>query len=113
MTTSIDNHFSTSSTGRWYRACLALGLLLAMSLSPVLAPAAAAQEAPPPAVVNINTADATTLSTMLTGVGPSKADAIVRYRETYGPFGSVEELAEVRGIGQSTLDRNRDRITLE
>jgi len=63
--------------------------------------------------VNINSADAKTLAEKLRGVGETRAMEIVRHRETYGPFASAEELTEVKGIGQSTLDRNRDLITLE
>jgi competence protein ComEA len=37
----------------------------------------------------------------------------VRYREQFGPFESIEELTEVRGIGAATLERNRERIRLE
>lgn len=66
-----------------------------------------------PAMVNINTADAQTLAAGLKGVGEARAAEIVRYRETYGPFASAEELEEVKGIGKSTLDMNRDVITLE
>lgn len=65
------------------------------------------------ATVNINTDDAETMAAGLKGVGPSKATEIVRYREAYGPFESVDELVEVKGIGQSTLDRNRSVITLD
>jgi competence protein ComEA len=74
-----------------------------------------AQETATPAVstVNINAADAETLAAGLTGVGQSRAMDIVRYREAYGPFSSVDELAEVKGIGKSTLDKNRKLITLE
>jgi competence protein ComEA len=74
------------------------------------APAAPATSA---AQVNINTADAQALASGLKGVGEARAAEIVRYRETYGPFSSAEELVEVKGIGQSTLDNNRDVITLE
>lgn len=63
--------------------------------------------------ININTADAQTLANKLKGVGEARAGDIVRYREIYGPFVSADELAEVKGIGQSTIDRNRDVITLE
>jgi competence protein ComEA len=75
----------------------------------------AQDKAPPPAVtaVNINKADAATMASALKGVGTSRAQEIVRYREAYGPFSSVDELAEVKGIGQSTLDDNRARITLD
>jgi len=63
--------------------------------------------------VNINTADAATLSAELTGVGLSKAEAIVAYREANGPFRSVDDLARVKGIGSRTLEMNRGNIRLE
>jgi len=79
------------------------------------APAPATRSAAKPAAerVNINTADAQTLAANLKGVGETRAQEIVRYREAYGPFASADELMEVKGIGQSTLDMNRDVITLE
>ncbi len=64
----------------------------------------------PPEQVNINTADAETLALVLEGVGPAKARAIVEYRESNGGFGSVEDLLQVRGIGQRTLEANAGRI---
>ena len=63
--------------------------------------------------VNINEADAETLSRQLVGVGRSRAAAIVRYREEFGPYHTVEDLLEVKGIGKATLERNRPRITLD
>lgn len=63
--------------------------------------------------VNINTATAAELATALSGVGGSKAEAIVRYREQFGPFQSVEELSEVAGIGAATVERNRARIQVQ
>ena len=50
--------------------------------------------------VNVNTADAETISAELQGVGLTKANAIVEYREEHGPFRSAIDLAEVKGIGQ-------------
>ncbi len=64
-------------------------------------------------VVNINTADANTLSEQLDGVGASRAAAIVRYREQFGPFETVDELTNVSGIGSSILASNKDRLTVE
>ena len=64
-------------------------------------------------VININTADAPTLAAVLDGVGPNKAAAIVDYREANGPFGSVDDLSEVKGIGARTVDINRDRLTVQ
>lgn len=63
--------------------------------------------------VNVNTADAETLSAELQGVGLSKAQAIVQYRETNGPFRSAEALAEVKGIGMRTVEINRDNIQVQ
>lgn len=60
--------------------------------------------------VNINTADAETIAESLDGVGMSKAEAIVRYRQANGPFQHADELVNVKGIGLSTVDRNRDYI---
>lgn len=65
------------------------------------------------APVNVNTADAQTLSAGLTGVGPKKAEAIIAYREAHGPFRDAGELAKVKGIGAKTLEANRERIVLE
>ena len=62
--------------------------------------------------VNVNTADAETISAELKGIGLSKARAIVEYREKHGPFQSVEDLALVSGIGERTLERVRADIRL-
>ena len=63
--------------------------------------------------VNVNTADAETLSAELNGVGISRAMAIVEYREKNGPFKSAEDLARVTGIGQRTIELNRRFILIE
>ena len=76
-------------------------LLLALAL-PTLA---AAQ-------VDINSADAKTLAETLNGVGLVKAEAIVAYRTTNGPFRSIDELAKVKGIGAKTIAANRDAIVI-
>ncbi|OEY65465.1 ComEA family DNA-binding protein [Marinobacter sp. X15-166B] len=62
--------------------------------------------------VNINTADVAALAS-LSGIGQSKAEAIVAYREQHGAFSSLEELARVRGIGSKTVAKNADRLTLQ
>ena len=63
--------------------------------------------------VNVNTADAETISAELDGVGISKAIAIVEYRQANGPFRKVEDLMLVKGIGERTLEMNRKNIILD
>ena len=60
--------------------------------------------------VDINTADAETISKELKGVGLSKAEAIVEYRKKHGPFKSASDLSLVKGIGERTVDINRADI---
>ena len=60
--------------------------------------------------VNVNTADAETISAELKGVGLSKAKAIVEYRKKHGPFRSPDDLSLVKGIGERTVELNRDDI---
>ncbi|HKL52945.1 MAG TPA: ComEA family DNA-binding protein [Wenzhouxiangellaceae bacterium] len=60
--------------------------------------------------VDVNTATAEQLAEALNGVGESKAEAIVEYRETNGPFTHIDELINVRGIGMATVDKNREMI---
>ncbi|UQS13066.1 helix-hairpin-helix domain-containing protein [Pseudomonas sp. HS6] len=60
--------------------------------------------------VDLNGADADTLQKQLSGVGAAKAKAIIAYRDANGPFASVDELLEVKGIGKAILDRNRDKL---
>jgi competence protein ComEA len=64
------------------------------------------------APVNINSADAATLSSAIKGVGEKKAQAIVKYRKEHGPFRSVDELANVPGIGAKTVEKNRSNLTV-
>lgn len=63
--------------------------------------------------VDINSADAATISAELQGVGMVKAQAIVDYREAHGPFKNVDDLVLVKGIAARTLDLNRENILLE
>lgn len=78
--------------------------LLICSLLPVMAWAGP---------VDINTADAATIAKELQGIGLSKAQAIVAYREKNGSFKSAEELRKIKGIGAKTLERNRANIRME
>lgn len=63
--------------------------------------------------VNINTADAATLSKELDGIGDVKAQAIVDYRTQNGPFKTVEDLAKVTGIGAATIEKNKSKVVLQ
>ncbi len=63
--------------------------------------------------VNVNTADAETISAELQGVGMSKAEAIVAYRTEHGPFKTRADLTAVTGIGARTVEINRDNILLQ
>ncbi len=63
--------------------------------------------------ININTADKETLMSTIKGVGEKRADAIIAYREDHGPFKSIEELANVRGVGPSIVESNMDNLSLK
>lgn len=60
--------------------------------------------------VNINTADAETLAAELKGVGLARAQAIIEYRESVGPYRSPEDLLEVAGVGPKVLELNKGNI---
>ena len=62
--------------------------------------------------VDINTADAETISAELKGVGLTKAKAIVEYRKKHGPFRSADDLSLVKGIGERTVELNRSDIVV-
>ncbi|WP_426688047.1 ComEA family DNA-binding protein [Rhodanobacter ginsengiterrae] len=62
--------------------------------------------------VNINQADAATIARSLDGIGKSKAEAIVAWREAHGPFKKADDLKHVKGIGKATIERNRSAIQL-
>jgi competence protein ComEA len=61
--------------------------------------------------VNLNRASESELQT-LTGVGPSKAAAIIEYRDTNGPFKEIEQLKEISGIGDKTFEKLKEEITV-
>jgi len=62
--------------------------------------------------VNINTAGAEELATLLKGIGAKKAQQIVDYRDANGEFKTADDLANVKGIGAATVEKNRQRIKL-
>ncbi len=62
--------------------------------------------------VNINTANADQISSTMSGIGESKAKAIVKYRNSHGKFKSAQDLVNVKGIGGKTVAINKGRIML-
>jgi competence protein ComEA len=85
----------------------------AVVIPPISAPAptAASEQSTTAGSININTASQAEL-TQLPGIGPSTAAAIIQYREQNGPFGSVEEITNVPGIGAVRLEQIRHLITV-
>jgi competence protein ComEA len=81
--------------------------LLALLATSLLAAVAWAAEP-----VNVNTASAEQIAENLKGIGLSKAQSIVAYREANGSFLHVDELVNVKGIGIRTIDQNRGLILL-
>ena len=61
--------------------------------------------------INLNTATATQIAT-LPGIGPKTADLIVQYRQKNGPYKKIEEIMNVRGIGEKTFLKLKNRITV-
>lgn len=80
-----------------FKWLFSLGLLLASSVA-LAAP------------VDINSADAETLSAAINGVGAKRAEAIVAYRDEHGAFQSVADLAKVKGIGLRIIEANKDNL---
>lgn len=80
----------------------------AAALAAFLALISSVQAAP----IDINRADAAALDSAMVGVGAARAQAIVDYREQHGPFKSIEELSNVKGIGAATVERNRSNLTV-
>jgi len=62
--------------------------------------------------VSINSASAEDLAHAMNGVGLKKAQAIIAYRDEYGPFKTIDDLKQVPGIGTSLVERNLTHLTL-
>ncbi|HEV8375877.1 MAG TPA: helix-hairpin-helix domain-containing protein [Candidatus Polarisedimenticolia bacterium] len=96
---------SIRKMGAW----LALPALVAIAVLAVPATAFGAAAEEKLSRVNLNTATVDELTT-LPGIGPSYAKRIVEFREKNGPFKKVEDLLNVQGIGEKTLEKIRDRV---
>jgi competence protein ComEA len=106
------------------RSLLVLVAALVFTSSPVIAqpssPQGAAGRATKPAVtatvvstevVNVNTATVAQIAS-LPGIGPKTAELVVEYRTKNGPFKKIEEVMNVRGIGEKSFLKIKDRLTV-
>lgn len=94
---------------------IAVVLSLCVTILPVHATSAKQSPDPkkPPIVVHkidLNKADLTTLTGSVKGIGRKRAEAIIAYRKSHHGFKSLDELSEVRGLGQHFVDVNRDKL---
>jgi competence protein ComEA len=94
------------------RRMFATSLAVAMAVVLAAAPALAAAKSAPTEKVNLNTATVEQLTT-LPGVGPTLAARIVEHREKAGPFGSPQELLNVKGIGEKNFQKIEQWLTVE
>ncbi|MCS7285595.1 MAG: helix-hairpin-helix domain-containing protein [Anaerolineae bacterium] len=78
--------------------------------TPAAAPVAPSPSSP--SLININTASQAELES-LPGIGPTLARRIIEFRETHGPFKSIEDLKKVPGIGEAIFSRIKDLITVQ
>ena len=62
--------------------------------------------------VNLNEATSEELQT-ISGIGPTKAGAIIEYRKKYGGFVAIEEIMQVKGIGEGTFSKIKDFICVD
>jgi len=65
------------------------------------------------APVNINKASASQIAEALNGIGMSKAEAIVEYRKKNGNFKQASDIVQVKGIGNSTFEKNKKDILIK
>ena len=96
-------------------AATVLGLALLLSTPALAAGSESGARGSGPAlngVVNVNSATADELG-LLPGIGPAKAQAIIRYRTEHGAFKKIDDLSQVKGIGDKEMDRIRAHVALE
>lgn len=100
--------------GNLLTALLLAGSLFQANMAPAAEQAtASAQNAAPATVkININQADETQLMS-IKGIGPKRAADIIAYRTAHGPFATVEQLAEIKGISPEFVENHHGELTLE
>jgi competence protein ComEA len=64
------------------------------------------------AAINLNTADKAALES-ISGIGPAKAEAIIKYRDEHGSFKSVDELLNIKGIGPKILENIKGQVEVK
>ena len=62
------------------------------------------------APINLNTATVAILAHSFKGIGQKRAEAVIAYRDRHGPFKSVSDLANVKGIGHAFIVRNHSAL---
>ena len=90
----------------------AAALLLSVAGAALAEPPSATPQTSLVGVVNVNTATDEELQ-ILPGIGPSRARAVLEYRESHGAFKSVDELTAVSGIGERALEKIRQHCVLK
>ncbi|MGB6897419.1 MAG: helix-hairpin-helix domain-containing protein [Candidatus Acidiferrum sp.] len=90
---------------------LASRMFLLLALLCVYVGCLHAKKKPPPAPININTANSEELQ-LVPGIGPATAEKILQMRKSYGPFKSVDDLRAIRGIGPKRLEKMRKYLTV-
>ena len=92
-------------------AVMAAAPLLAQTPSKAAKPAKPAVAAASTEIINLNTATAAQIAT-LPGIGPKTADLIVQYRQKNGPYKKVEEIMNVKGVGEKSFLKLKSRLTV-
>ena len=85
---------------------LSMPLVAQRATKPPVAADAASTE-----VINLNSATAAQIAT-LPGIGPKTADLVVQYRQKNGPFKKIEEIMNIRGVGEKSFLKIKDRLTV-
>lgn len=79
---------------------------------PLHAESAKSAESPPKSTqkIDLNKADVSSLTGSFKGIGKKRAEAIIAYRDNHQGFKSIEEFAEVKGLGQHFVEANREKL---